>query len=96
MRKEVKTNELAENASDQQNLNKEKQNDEADGEIEMDNKDNAFIEIIDDSSAKEMSNVFLNITERQNVNYISYKEQIFLILILTNLKIIVQFWNKFK
>ena len=87
---------MAENASDQQNLNKEKQNDEAEGEIEMDNEDNASIEIIDDSSAKEMSNVFLNITERQNVNYISYKEQIFLILILTNLKIIVQFWNKFK
>jgi len=60
---------LAENASDQQNLNKEKQNDEAEGEIEMDNEDNASIEIIDDSSAKEMSNVFLNITERQNVNY---------------------------
>lgn len=87
---------MAENASDQQNLNKEKQNDEAEGEIEMDNEDNASIEIIDDSSAKEMSNVFLNITERQNVNYISYKEQIFLILILANLKIIVQFWNKFK
>nr|CAD2168896.1 unnamed protein product [Meloidogyne enterolobii] len=69
LRKEVKTNELAENASDQQNLNKEKQNDEADGEIEMDNEDNASIEIIDDSSAKEMSNVFLNITERQNFNF---------------------------
>uniref|UniRef100_A0A915LZ24 Midasin n=1 Tax=Meloidogyne javanica TaxID=6303 RepID=A0A915LZ24_MELJA len=54
LRKEVKTNELAENASDQQNLNKEKQNDEAEGEIEMDNEDNASIEIIDDSSAKEM------------------------------------------
>ena len=92
MRKEVKTNELAENASDQQNLNKEKQNDEAEGEIEMDNEDNASIEIIDDSSAKEMSNVFLNITERQNVNYYLYKNT----LISTNLKIIVQFWNKFK
>jgi len=83
---------LAENASDQQNLNKEKQNDEAEGEIEMDNEDNASIEIIDDSSAKEMSNVFLNITERQNVNYYLYKNT----LISTNLKIIVQFWNKFK